>query len=236
VKFRNGTDKELLLQELRGDPEIDTADVDFENEKTFEAFIQRPDVKKYVVGRRKNLLKRLKDFRKSQVQKHNWRAGRYKYLKGIRQFSRSVEGKRFHRNLARFMVTRGVLTKSPAKKAEYGTSSRLREDQNYLEVGNTHLSRFDSAKFLVLLTALTNRLVLETQYYLQPSEEADYLVMLEVVLPHLSDLCRRVEEAIIDYEDFQLREDDVYLIDSLLDDKYDYNMLVSSSDSDDLED
>jgi hypothetical protein len=235
MKFRDGTDKELLLQELREDSGIDISNIDPIDEKQFEAFIQRTDVKKYIVGRRKNLLKRLKDFRKSQIQKHNWRAGRYKYLKGIRQFSRSVEGKRFHRNLARFMVSRGVLSQSPAKKAEYGTSSRLREDQNYLEIGNTTLSRFDSSQFLVLLTALTNRLVLETQYYLQPSEEADYLVMLETVLPELSDLCQRVEQAIIDYEDFQLREEDVYLIDSLLDDKYDYAVLASASDIEDTD-
>jgi hypothetical protein len=229
LKFRNNTDKELLLQELKEDNEIDVSDIDLDDPEKFEAFIQRTDIKKYLVGRRKNLLKRLKDFRRSQLQKHNWRAGRYKYLKGIRQFSKSVEGKRFHRNLARFMATRGILTRAPAKKAEYGTSSRLREDQNYLEIGNTFLNRYDTTDLLMLVTAFTNRLMLETRYYLQPSEEADYLLMLEMVLPELFALCNRISESITNYDDFELKEDDIYLLDSLLNDKYDYSRLVDAS-------
>lgn len=58
------------------------------------------------IKRRDSHIKKLKDFRKSQISKHNWRTNKWQYLKGIRRFHKSTSGKLFHRELGRFLANR----------------------------------------------------------------------------------------------------------------------------------
>jgi hypothetical protein len=211
MKFKSEVDKELFYQELL------SQGIDVGEEITSTTF-ERPDVKTFLIKKRANTIKRLKDFRRSQQQKENWRAGRYKYLKGIRRFSRSVEGKRAKRCLARYLVSRGVL-KGPQEPKFGDTSSRLREASNYLNVNpNASITRFDLPEFIVALSSCQTHLLIETKYWMPFLDEVDYLESLETVLPHLQDLLSRSEKALVEYEDLKLEEDDVYLVDSLIGD------------------
>ena len=103
MKFKSPQDRELFLRELHED---EYSRLSFELDESPENTL---DAQKYITIKRSNFATRLKDFRKSQTQKANWRAGKYKYLKGIREFARSVEGKQFHRRLSRYIVSTGIL-------------------------------------------------------------------------------------------------------------------------------
>ena len=214
MKFKTDADKILLLQEVLSDSIFADLKLTLED-------LEDPKIQSVIAVRRGRLLKRLKNFRKSQVQKQNWRKGHHKYLKGIRDFHKSMAGKKFHRALARFVVSRGIL-KKPKNKTEFGTSSRLRESL-HLEEYQYHkvvLSRYDQSDLLTLLSATRNHLILETKYYLPLSEEADYLVMMEIVLPELTKLCTRLEESIIDCQEIILSKEEFALIDSFLGGNY----------------
>ena len=58
------------------------------------------------IKKRRGLVSRLKDMQKSGKTKAQWRTGRWKIMRGIKRFHRSTEGKRFHRQLGRFLATR----------------------------------------------------------------------------------------------------------------------------------
>jgi hypothetical protein len=207
LKFKSDADKEVLLQELSKEPE-------FSDGLVLED-LDDPSIQSAIAIKRRRLVKKLKNFRRSQIQKQNWRKGKHKYLKGIRDFHKSMAGKKFHRGLARFVVSRGLLRK-PNKTTEYGISPRLRESLMLNRHPTVKLSRYDQSELLTLLAATRNHLVLETKYYLPVSEEVDYLIMLEVVLPELSEFSSRLEAAIINYDDFIPKDEEINLIDSFL--------------------
>ena len=50
-------------------------------------------------------IKRVKDRKKSRAQQKNFKKNRREYMKGIKRFHKSSKGKRFHRNLGRFLAT-----------------------------------------------------------------------------------------------------------------------------------
>lgn len=64
------------------------------------------EMEELFIRKRKKLVPKLKDFRKSQDTKSAWRGNRWKYLSGLRTFHSSTLGKRFHRELGRFLSTR----------------------------------------------------------------------------------------------------------------------------------
>lgn len=86
MKFYNELDEKLFNQELK------TSELD---EVGF-------------IKRRKELVKRLKDRKKSNMSKQVWRKNRFKIMKGIKKFHKSTKGKRFHRDLGRFLATRDL--------------------------------------------------------------------------------------------------------------------------------
>lgn len=84
MKFYCDLDEKVFAQELR------TANID---EVEF-------------IKKRKELIKGLKDRKKSNITKKDWQKNRFKHMKGIKKFHKSTRGKRFHRNLGRFLATR----------------------------------------------------------------------------------------------------------------------------------
>ena len=64
------------------------------------------------IKRRKQRIKRLKDFRRKQNTKSQWRKLRPEMLKGIRKFHKSTRGKAFHRDLGRYLATKDFSTLS----------------------------------------------------------------------------------------------------------------------------
>jgi hypothetical protein len=211
MKFKSDVDKELCLLELL------SHGINVGEEVTTSTF-ERPDVKSFLLHKRVNSVNKLKDFRRSQSAKGAWRGGRYRYLKGIRRFARSVEGKRVKRSLARYLVSRGIL-RGPREPKFQDVSTRLRETSDYLNVNpNASIFKFDLPEFVVALSSCQTHLLIETKYWMSTVDEVDYLESLEIVLPHLQDLLSRAQKALVDYEDLKLEEGDVYLIDSLIGD------------------
>lgn len=75
-----------------------------EYQKLFED--EQPGESSSFVKHRKMIVPMLKDFRKSQQTKHNWRTNKNSMLKGIKKWHSDPEGKKFHRQLGRFLATR----------------------------------------------------------------------------------------------------------------------------------
>jgi len=93
IKFHDKINKNQFALEI---DKLDIVNTDFEvTEEMNKIFIQK----------RRGLTKKYKDFRKSQNTKLSWIRGKWKFMKGIKKFHRSTEGKRFHRDLGKFIVT-----------------------------------------------------------------------------------------------------------------------------------
>jgi hypothetical protein len=119
VKFRSDGDKILFLLEMGANLE---KGIDIElDEQMLELFLKRRREKTF----------ELKDFRKAQTQKHNWRTRKLKYLKGINRFHRSIAGKKFHRSLSRFLLTRESYNRIDVLKAASSLKTHLYLDFEY---------------------------------------------------------------------------------------------------------
>lgn len=201
MKFKKAQDKEVFLRELKNYEYPTYLSIDEEVEKTF-------DAQNFITTKRKDFANRLKSFRRSQAQKSNWRSGRYKYLKGIREFSKSVEGKQFHRKLSRYLVGRGILKGQRQEKTTLNTTNN-----EQLE-----LTRYNLSDFLVALSSLRTHLLIETRYYQSLSDEVDYFVLLETLITKLNDVEKRVLESMMDYESFDFTEDDELFLEAIVGD------------------
>ena len=159
MKFKSIGDIKLFLLELGKVDLLGEVKEDFQPpEELVELFLKR----------RRQLIQRLKDFRRSQIQKANWRKYRYKYLKGIRKFHRSTKGKRFHRALGKFLATR-----------------IFRSEES--------LNTFEVAEALKALTSAKTHAYIELEYYCPIIEELDYLFFVE----ELVGVASRVERYLI---------------------------------------
>jgi len=70
------------------------------------------------IKKRKGIVTRVKDFRKGQTQKGNWRKNRWRIMKGINQYHRSTTGKKFHKKLGRFLALRDLRCLSYGERHE----------------------------------------------------------------------------------------------------------------------
>jgi hypothetical protein len=137
----------------------------------------------------------LVDWERSQRQKQNWRKYRWKYLKGIRDFHRSTEGKRFHRNLGRFLATRE--TDSLLKVYQ-------REKESERELRGLDLRKVqENLEFLIAVLSVGVHALIEERYYRASVDEAvDYKLFLEEVLRKVKEVLDWVygEEEGVDWD------------------------------------
>jgi hypothetical protein len=101
---------------------------------------------------RKGKISAIKDFRKGQLSKANWRKNRFKIMKGIKRFHKSTAGKRFHRKLSRFILTRD------SKKVSK-TDSKERKDE--AQAAN-YFNKIDTA---TSINSAISHLICELNYY-----------------------------------------------------------------------
>jgi len=120
--------------------------------------------------KRRELEIELTDWERSQAQKQNWREYRWKYMRGIKKFHSSTQGKKFHRQLGRFLATRDFSDLSYLKRAS--TTERVIECVDL---------------FVPLLSALTHALIEKRYYESNLSEEVDYNVFLEELIREVRD-------------------------------------------------
>jgi hypothetical protein len=149
MKFRNEIDEKLA--------QLEFAESRF---SSMEEFLKK----------RRELEIELTDWERSQAQKHNWRQHRWEYMKGIRKFHNSTQGKRFHRQLGRFLATRDFSDVSYLKRAS--TTEKVIECVDL---------------FVPLLSALTHALIEKRYYESNLSEEVDYNVFLEELIREVRD-------------------------------------------------
>jgi hypothetical protein len=205
IKFKVPSDKDLFIRELNEDDSTAYLVAQVMTEEPENTL----DAQKYITAKRSNFATRLKDFRKSQTQKANWRSGRYKYLKGIREFTRSVEGKQFHRKLSQYLVTRGIL-----KGPKHVNPLKASGNEDYNE--SLGMGRYDLPDFLVHLSSFRTHLMIETRYYQSLSDEVDYFLLLESVITKLNDLESRVLESMMSYNEFVPSEDDREFLEAIV--------------------
>lgn len=113
------------------------------------------------IKKRRGRVKKMVDFRKSQNAKANWRKNRFKMMRSIKKWHKSTEGKRFHRQLGRFLAT------------------RLRE--NYYD---------ESEKYEILkaVSSLRTHLYLEGEYMMPIEEQIDFDLMMEYAIPLITNV------------------------------------------------
>lgn len=163
LKFRSEKDRVAFLCESN---RIDLLDADPETyiDQVDESFFKKQRAR--ILG--------LVDFRRSQDTKMQWRQNRWSMMKGIHSFHRSIKGKRFHRNLGRFLAT----TLFEPKKLQ--TLSSLRYEC---------LKAISSAK---------THMYIEATYYMSISEAVDHQILLDYSIPLLNSLEEKINLGDID--------------------------------------
>lgn len=156
---------------------------------------QESHVHEFVIHRDRDV-DQVKDRKKSQNQKHNYRRNKAKYKRGIRRFHRSAKGKRFHRALGNFVATRSQTDdrapKTGRKKTVEESFGDILTDIYSLK---SHLN-------------ICNRYVVPTVL-----EQAEWDILFEYANKRLTCVVQCLEEFRI------IEEDDLYLIMSLLNPK-----------------
>jgi hypothetical protein len=134
------------------------------------------------IKKRSELRRGYRDYAKSSSTANAWKKNRWKYMKGIHNFHRSVAGKKFHRNLGTFLATR-----------------ILRSDESYVD-----------PEYLVAASSLKTHLYLELLSFSPIHKEVEFFEFLEVVLPVVTDLETILLEAYRDgvpIKDMEVPED-----------------------------
>ncbi|QIG71468.1 hypothetical protein EVB32_356 [Rhizobium phage RHph_TM39] len=166
VKFKSDLDRSLFCTEME---RIDLIGQDTIPDDLHEIFLKN----------RKTLVSKVKDFRRSQIGKASWRRHRYSHLKGVRKWHKSTEGKKFHRQLGRFLATRIT--------------------NRFESIDNT---KYETLK---ALSSLRTHLFIEGEYYRSSmDEDVDFDFLLEYSLPHLASLEQKVHDG--KYEDISYDE------------------------------
>jgi len=199
MRLRDSSDKLSFLIEV---DRVDLLDQEIPDE-LFEKFIKQ----------RKEIVPKLKEISKSQAQRRNWRVNRRKIMKGIRKFHRSTKGKKFHRQLGRFLANRSVIPKSELFKNR--KSKRVIFGENIQDL-------------LTAISSVRTHLYIDLGYYKTLDEEVEYNLVLDEVLPTLDSVERklRLDEDIdeLEYETL-LRLIDSEILEELFNVKIDEDKL-----------
>lgn len=208
IKFTCDKDAKLFLVEMNMINLLEGATKDFKpDSKMYELFIQR----------RKKILPGLKDFRRSQLSKQAWRHNRFKIMSGIKKFHSSTKGKRFHRELGRFIATRDV----------FGSGLLAGSRGNMRQTSETYQDIHETLEFLKVLSSAKTHLLIPYDYYMSVDEYVDYAIFTEEFLITLN----KIEEKLLKW-DFTFDEDDVDLIYRCLDTRVVIDEIAKATGSD----
>jgi len=133
-----------------------------------------------------------KDKDKSNAQKKNWRKNKGKIKRGIKSFHKSVEGKKFHRNMGRFLATRITRDKLSDRKDGKDESFSILENLEYIKALN-------SAK---------QQLYIELDYFHTLTEQAQ---LESLVMDYAVPFFRSIEDKMVFNEDLTVDEFDFLL-------------------------
>jgi len=176
LKFRHDADAQAFLVEIGIFENISEIKKDYKpNENQVEEFIKSRSG--YTGGS--------KDIDKSNAQKKNWRKNKGKIKRGIKAFHKSVAGKKFHRNMGRFLATR--ITRD--KLADRNESFSILENMEYIKALN-------SAK---------QQLYIELDYFHALTEQAQ---LESLVINYAIPLFRDIEHKMVFNEELDSNEFD----------------------------
>ena len=148
------------------------------------------DLMERFIKKRMGLVKKLKDFRKSQNSKRIWTRHRFSMLKGVRKWHKSLAGKKFHRQLGRFLATR--ITDSL--------------DEMLVE-------RYETLK---ALSSLRTHIYIEGEYF-RPTvdDDVEFELLFEYAVPLLSEL----ELKLLENRFSEINEDEIEIVFRLIGDE-----------------
>lgn len=158
IKFHNKSDETMFNKELT---EVRKLEKD--------ASLTEGDF----IKKRKAVVRRVKNFRKSQDQKGNWRANRWKIMKGIKTFHKSTAGKNFHRNLGRFISTRDF----------------------------SKLTYRESRELLKPIVSSLQHAYIEFDFYQSVTEAIEYELFTDEMFVEVSKVLSKIHNEETDYED-----------------------------------
>jgi len=188
MKLRSEEDRIPFLIDIGRVDLLESLDVHQEiADELFEDFIKK----------RRPLIKLLSNFRQSQLTKQQWRSSRWKFMRGVRKFHRSIQAKRMHRAMGRFLATRIFRPKHEPLKKRYESLDPL---------------QFDALK---ALSSYKTHLYIEGDYYQSIEEEAEYRSLLDYSLPLLNS----IEMKIYTDPEAALHEDEMELLLRFLDER-----------------
>lgn len=168
MKFHSKDDAVLFLIEINA---LDRISSVTENYKPVDEELGQ------FLKKRNEYITTLKNHRKGQAQKANWRANRTEMMKGIKAFHRSVEGKRFHRKLGRFMATQIFSPKRPNTR--------------------TYESIVENRETLLGLNSLKQHMFVEAEYFHQIQEQME---LEDIITGHAIPVFTSIENKIISGE------------------------------------
>lgn len=184
MRFHSKEDKFLFLNELGRTDDVysfnESATITEEEEKEF-------------IKKRGTLIKGVRDRDKSSAQKTNWRQNKHKIMKGIKKYHKSSAGKRFHRNMSRFMMTRITRDKTP------------------------NSSIYEMGSYLSTLNSLKQTFSVELEFYHPLFEQMEIeTILVDYALPIFTSLERKIiENAQIDDDELtfllDFNESDTFL-------------------------
>lgn len=160
MKFKNAQDISLFLLDVGRSDLIGSI-------SESESYQAPTELVELFLQKRTGLLKGLKNFRKSQDAKGMWRKHRADIMRGIKSFHRSTEGKRFHRNLGRFIASRtftGFLTG---------------------KVLGESLSIYEKSEIIKAISSVKTHLFIEMEYYHPVYEQLGLEI---IVFDHLDEI------------------------------------------------
>ena len=154
LKFLTAVDAKMFCIEV-GEYEL--------AESVDESFVPSRELLELLIQKRKKTIG-LKDFRKSQNTKEQWRKDRFRMMKGIKSFHDSTKGKRFHRALGRFLATRDF------------SSGMFKRNEGVSDVSEV-------CEVLKALSSAKTHSYLRLEYYMPQQEYLDYLGFFEEFIP-----------------------------------------------------
>lgn len=161
MKFHNDVDAKKFVLEIGRADLVGTANKDLKPTDEMMGLLHKS---------RKSLTSGIKSFRRSQAAKGNWRKYSAEMMRGIKSFHKSTEGKRFHRNLGRF-ITRKIFTGSLT-----GRKLGSMTEENDLS---------EKADALKAISSIITHLLVEMEYY-HPLHEQ--MGIDEMIMEHMDDL------------------------------------------------
>lgn len=143
---------------------------------------QSGSLKDMFIRNRKELVGRMKNYKKSKAAEKGWKGKHHTYLKGIKRFHRSTRGKKFHRLLGRYLSGRLM--------------ARRMKSESFYDLG-------------IALSSVMTHALLEKAYYMPDlTENIEYEEFAEFVIPEISRILLEIDNGEYDFEkhaDFLLR-------------------------------